>query len=100
MELKELGEFGLIARIKKRLPALASAVLQGSGDDAAVAVLSPGMDLVSTVDLLAEKVHFDLSFTPPCLPGRKSRMPLDPIGNMSFWPIAHGSTAYSLILWK
>ncbi|MBI4495721.1 MAG: thiamine-phosphate kinase [Deltaproteobacteria bacterium] len=72
MELDESGEFGLIARIRKRVPDLPAQVFRGIGDDAAVSSLSPGMDLVSTVDLLIEEVHFDLCWTSPRLLGRKS----------------------------
>jgi thiamine-monophosphate kinase len=72
VELREIGEFGLIARIQDRLPDLPSSVFKGIGDDAGVASLTPGRDLVSTVDLLLEDVHFDLSVISPYLLGRKS----------------------------
>lgn len=72
MKLREIGEFGLIARIKKSWPPSSPRVIQGMGDDAAVSSLSPGDDLVSTVDLLIEDVHFDLSFIDPFPLGRKS----------------------------
>ena len=72
VELREIGEFGLIARIRHRLPAFQPHVFKGIGDDAAVSSLPPGMDLVSTVDLLVEGVHFDLALTSAHLLGRKS----------------------------
>ncbi|MBI5968448.1 MAG: thiamine-phosphate kinase [Deltaproteobacteria bacterium] len=72
MELREIGEFGLIARIRNRLPAYLPRVFQGIGDDAAIASLSPGNDLVSTVDLMVEEVHFNLALTSAHLLGRKS----------------------------
>ena len=72
MELQEIGEFGLIARIKSHLPAPPPFVRKGIGDDAAISSLSTGADLVSTVDLLVEGVHFDLSLTSAYLLGRKS----------------------------
>lgn len=72
MELQEIGEFGLIARIKSHLPALPPFVRKGIGDDAAISSLSTGAELVSTVDLLVEGVHFDLSLTSAYLLGRKS----------------------------
>lgn len=72
MELQEIGEFGLIARIKSYLPAPPPFVRKGIGDDAAIASLSTGAELVSTVDLLVEGVHFDLSLTSAYLLGRKS----------------------------
>ncbi|MDI6754009.1 MAG: thiamine-phosphate kinase [Thermodesulfobacteriota bacterium] len=72
MELREIGEFGLILRIQKRIAALPPAVIKGIGDDAAVTSLSPGTELVSTVDLLVEGIHFNLSLTSAHLLGRKS----------------------------
>jgi len=72
VELQEIGEFGLIARIKSHLPAFPPFVLKGIGDDAAISSLSTGAELVSTVDLLVEGVHFDLSLTSAYLLGRKS----------------------------
>lgn len=72
MELREIGEFGLIARIQKRIAALPPAVIRGIGDDAAVTSLSPATEVVSTVDLLVEGVHFNLSLTSAHLLGRKS----------------------------
>jgi len=72
VKLREIGEFGLISRIKNSWPASSPQVVQGIGDDAAVSSLGPGNDLVSTVDLLIEDVHFDLSFIDPYPLGRKS----------------------------
>lgn len=72
VELREIGEFGLIARIRNRLPAYLPDVFKGIGDDAAIASLSLGSDLVSTVDLMVEEVHFDLALTSAHLLGRKS----------------------------
>jgi len=72
VELREIGEFGFISRIKNSLPTLPADVFLGIGDDAAVASLSPGTHLVSTVDLLVEGVHFDLTLTPAHFLGRKS----------------------------
>jgi len=72
VELREIGEFGLIARIRNRLPPYLPNVFRGIGDDAAIASLSPGNDLVSTVDLMVEEVHFDLALTSARLLGRKS----------------------------
>jgi thiamine-monophosphate kinase len=72
VKLREIGEFGLIARIKNSWPASSQQVIRGIGDDAAVFSLSPGYDLVSAVDLLVEDDHFDLSFIDPHPLGRKS----------------------------
>lgn len=72
MELRELGEFGLIERIKEKLSPPLGGVLKGIGDDAAICVLGKDRVLVSTVDLLVEGIHFDLSYTSPYFLGRKS----------------------------
>jgi len=72
VELREIGEFGLIARIREKTPLPPPGLIRGIGDDAAISLITPGTQLVSTVDLLVEGVHFDLSFTSPLLLGRKS----------------------------
>ncbi len=72
VKIRDLGEFGLIARIRDRLPTLPSSVIKGIGDDAAVFSLTSGKQAVTTVDLLIEGVHFDFSFLSPYLLGRKS----------------------------
>lgn len=71
MELREVGEFGLIERVKKKVPPYPTNVIKGIGDDGAISSLSAGLSLVSTVDLLVEGIHFDLSFTSAFLLGRK-----------------------------
>ncbi len=65
-ELSEIGEFGLINRLKTFVPntPFHPQTTFGIGDDCAV--LDYGGDeftLVST-DILAENIHFDLSYTP------------------------------------
>ncbi|ACH37633.1 thiamin monophosphate kinase [Citrifermentans bemidjiense Bem] len=71
MRLAELGEFGLIDRIKKNVAASPS-VLLGIGDDAAALVPAPECVTLITCDMLLESVHFDLSFCDPESLGRKS----------------------------
>ncbi len=63
MKLSDLGEFGLIRRIRKLSSGAASAAVIGIGDDAAALAVSPGHTLLVTTDLLLEDVHFDLSYT-------------------------------------
>lgn len=62
-EISQLGEFGLIDRIREKFSLRNSSSLTGIGDDAAV--IDGGVDaiLVST-DMLVEGIHFDLSYTP------------------------------------
>lgn len=71
MKLAELGEFGLIDRIKANVAASPS-VLLGIGDDAAALSPTPGQVTLITTDMLIEGVHFDLSFCDPHTLGRKS----------------------------
>ncbi|MHB8779912.1 MAG: thiamine-phosphate kinase [Candidatus Geothermincolia bacterium] len=58
MELKEIGEFGLIERLAGILEPASGDFLRWIGDDAAVVQLEPGLVLVLTADMLAEGVHF------------------------------------------
>ncbi|MFG1999325.1 thiamine-phosphate kinase [Spirillospora sp. NPDC048911] len=66
----ELGEFGLIARLTRRLPQ-GPAVDLGPGDDAAV-VRAPDGRVVATTDLLVEGRHFRLDWSGPYDIGRKA----------------------------
>ena len=51
-----MGEFELLARVRERLPAPGPRVRVGMGDDAAVTV--PGGATATSVDTIAEGVHF------------------------------------------
>ncbi len=62
-EISELGEFGLIARIKSNFSLKNTSTVLGIDDDAAVIEAGDKYLLVST-DMLLEGVHFDLAFTP------------------------------------
>jgi thiamine-monophosphate kinase len=61
MKLSRLGEFGLIERLRRRLPS-GRGVRIGIGDDAALVENPSGSSLV-TADMLIEGVHFDLKWT-------------------------------------
>lgn len=71
MKLSALGEFGFISKIAAKA-GTDPAVLLGIGDDAAAAEITPGMILLSTADLLAEGVHFDLRWSDAYTLGKKS----------------------------
>lgn len=71
MNAGDVGEFGLISRIVARVGPSAG-VVTGIGDDAAVTALSPGMQLVTSTDMLLEDVHFRRAWHDPFLLGRKS----------------------------
>jgi thiamine-monophosphate kinase len=71
MDLREIGEFGLINRIRNWMPDSDSAVIQGIGDDVAV-IDRDGETLLITTDLLIEGIHFDRSWIDPYRLGRKA----------------------------
>jgi thiamine-monophosphate kinase len=63
IRLSDIGEFGLIDRLTKKIELKNSSTLVGVGDDAAV--LSFGdKQIVVTTDLLTEGIHFNLMYTP------------------------------------
>lgn len=62
-EIKQLGEFGLIDRIKQKFALTHQSSIAGIGDDAAVIDIGDECLLVTT-DMLLEGIHFDLAFTP------------------------------------
>ncbi len=71
MNLAAIGEFGFINRIKSKVPGNPGVIL-GIGDDAAVTAMTRGMLLLTTTDMLAQGVHFDLAWHDPVSLGRKS----------------------------
>jgi thiamine-monophosphate kinase len=64
--IAEVGEFGLIERLRQSLGDAASAdrLSVPIGDDAAVSDLGNGRSQVLTTDLFVEGVHFDRTFAP------------------------------------
>ncbi|HEX6223411.1 MAG TPA: thiamine-phosphate kinase, partial [Chryseolinea sp.] len=62
-EISQLGEFGLIDRIREQFTMVNPSSLTGIGDDAAVIDAGNDSLLVST-DMLVEGIHFDLAYTP------------------------------------
>ena len=63
-ELNNLGEFGLIRRIREQFPVQQPSTILGIGDDAAILSPEAGNQQVVSTDLLLEGIHFDLSFHP------------------------------------
>lgn len=63
MELKDVGEFGLIDLIKQDTINDAGTVVVGIGDDAAVLLPTPRQLQLVTTDMLVENIHFDLTTT-------------------------------------
>ena len=70
MKLSQLGEFGLIDKIRRTVPA-GRGVRLGIGDDAAWVKNASSSSLV-TADLLLEGIHFNLKWTSPFDLGHKS----------------------------
>ena len=73
MEIKELGEFGLIDRLTKDIEIRNESTKRGVGDDCAV-LSYPDRQVLVTTDLLMEGVHFDLTYTDLRHLGYKSAM--------------------------
>jgi thiamine-monophosphate kinase len=71
MDLHDVGEFGLVTRIRKWMTASDPALVQGIGDDVAV-MERGGKALLATTDILIEDIHFDRSWMDPYRLGKKS----------------------------
>ena len=61
MEIKELGEFGLINRLTKSITHQNESTIKGVGDDCAV-LNYPNKQVLVTTDMLMEGIHFDLTY--------------------------------------
>jgi thiamine-monophosphate kinase len=68
----EIGERGLIERIRKRLPPAPPDLIVGPGDDAAIVRPDRGSLQILTTDAFVEGVHFDLRFSAPMDIGHKA----------------------------
>lgn len=58
MKLKEIGEFGLIRRIRSSLKDSQGKAVLGIGDDGAALKIAPGKLALFTLDTLVENTHF------------------------------------------
>lgn len=65
MDLKTLGEFNLINRLKSRTVTVPEKVLMGIGDDAAVLKRPPGYLTLASTDMLIEDIHFTMETATP-----------------------------------
>jgi thiamine-monophosphate kinase len=72
VKLQDLGEGGLVRKIRERFGAKASELPVGIGDDAAVIDIPPGYSLIFCSDLLAENTHFIRALHPPDSIGHKA----------------------------
>ena len=73
MDLRDIGEFGLLGRVREWMATSRRDVIQGIGDDVAV-IESGNKVLLATTDLLIEGVHFERSWMDPYHLGKKSLM--------------------------
>jgi thiamine-monophosphate kinase len=64
LEIRQLGEFGLIDRISSEFSLKQPSSLKGIGDDAAVIDISADECLLISTDMLVEGIHFDLAYMP------------------------------------
>jgi thiamine-monophosphate kinase len=71
MDLREIGEFGLINQIRKWITSSDPALIQGIGDDVAVIEMESKVLLVTT-DILIEDIHFNRSWIDPYSLGSKA----------------------------
>jgi thiamine-monophosphate kinase len=62
IDLKDLGEFGLIERLTKKIKLFNENTLLGPGDDAAI--INSNKEILVSSDMLVEGIHFDMAFTP------------------------------------
>ena len=92
MNIRDLGEFGLIERIKESLPADTASGVVGIGDDCAVIPKDGNTLTLLTTDMLVEGIHFNLSHCTPCQLGYKSLAV-----NLSDIAAMGGSPKYALI---
>ena len=63
LEISQLGEFGLIERIRSKFPVSNPQTVRGIGDDAAVVDAGEDLLLIAS-DMLVEGIHFDLTYSP------------------------------------
>ncbi len=73
MEIKNLGEFGLIDHLTKDIEIKNESTVKGVGDDCAVMHYGE-METLVTTDMLMEGVHFDLTYVDMKHLGYKSAM--------------------------
>ena len=72
MKLKEIGEFGLIRRMRSSLKDSQRNAVLGIGDDGAALKIAPGKLTLVTLDTLVENTHFKWDYASPRQVGWKA----------------------------
>ncbi|MEK6598970.1 MAG: thiamine-phosphate kinase [Deltaproteobacteria bacterium] len=72
MQIKELGELGLVKKLTEQFAPGHPRVVKGIGDDASVTIQDDSQYLLCTTDTLVEDIHFSLQYTPYYNLGRKA----------------------------
>jgi thiamine-monophosphate kinase len=72
MNLRELGEYGLVERIKRHVKKASRGILLGPGDDCFAACVPPGLAVLGTTDMLIENRHFRRRWISPAELGYKA----------------------------
>jgi thiamine-monophosphate kinase len=85
--LRPIGEFELIARFARALPAAGERVVVGIGDDAAVLRPPEGELLVATVDAVVGGVHFGPAFAPEDVGWKSLAVNLSDVAAMGARPL-------------
>ena len=71
MDLRKIGEFGLLRRVRKWMTTSDPSLIQGIGDD--VAVFETGRKVfLATTDILIEDIHFERTWIDPYHLGKKA----------------------------
>ncbi|MCK4224792.1 MAG: thiamine-phosphate kinase [candidate division Zixibacteria bacterium] len=92
MKINQIGEFGLIDLIKKKILSKDKQVIVNIGDDAAVIKSSPNRLLIFTTDTMVERIHFDLTYFTPEEIGWKAM-----VANLSDIAAMGGLPKYALV---
>lgn len=71
VKIRDIGEFGLIQRIRRWMATSRTDLIRGIGDDAAVMEMGEWA-LLATTDILIEGIHFDRSWIDPYSLGKKA----------------------------